>query len=166
VSRWRAGYGGSANAGGWFLPDSGRSFGNAFVAKLDTSGAIQFARAFEGTSNRQVGGVGIDSYGQVVVSINYQREMSFAGASFTTANAEDWENATFKLAAVDGKTVWSRRYFGTGTTPNLARARSLVISRSSDRIVMAGTFAKNIDFGRGTVTGDVWGNAFLTRFYQ
>jgi hypothetical protein len=136
-----------------------------FVAKLDPEGDVQFARSFPGEGRRAIGGLALDSYGQVVVAIGYGTRLDVDDRSLTTSSLDAWETALIKLAAVDGRTVWFRGYEALGASPPKLDASSLAVS-ASGRLLVTGMFQRDADFGRGPIAGSPTGTAFLARLYQ
>jgi len=138
----------------------------ALVGKLSQDGSVQYARSYGGPGRHEISGVGIDSYGQVVFSLNFFGTVTVGSKSYSTEdNNGDSGMVLAKLSPVEGGHRWSRGYLGTSAQSQDVSAKGLAIS-SSDRILVVGTFRKDTDFGNGLVSGSLAGNAFFTRFYQ
>jgi hypothetical protein len=148
------------------LPYNDGKYLKPFVGKLSIEWEVQFARAFDGAANRLPAGVAIDSYGQVIATFNFTHSMTVDGTTYTTADGDDWDNMLIKMSPLSGSTVWAKRYRGNGAVFNEVKARGIAVSKSSDRILMVGTFRRDVDFGRGWISGSLAGNGFLTRFNQ
>ena len=81
-------YSGSVTIGSTTLPDTGSS--DAFVAKYDTSGTVQWATSIGGTGPDSGRGIATDSGGNVYVTGNYNGTATFApGTTLTSAGGSD-----------------------------------------------------------------------------
>lgn len=163
---------GTARFGGTTLSETFPSkHGDSFVAKLDPSGGVQYAMKLQGESMVRVMGVAIDSYGQVVAALNPSGALTIDGTRYPYPMYEH-QIALLKIAATSPTARWLKFYRATDSADTsrpsptrYAHALSVAIG-GGDRILMTGTFATDIDFGRGVIHGEPTGNSFFTRFYQ
>ena len=128
------------------LTANGNGF-NIFVAKYDTSGNYQWARAFGGASNIASAGYGIavDSAGYVLVT------GQFAGALTpdpthpqTRLIAASSDIFVLKLAA-DGATLWAKKIGGNG-----ADRATAITTDANNNIYLTGSYSGIVDFDPGT----------------
>lgn len=86
---------------------------DAFVAKYDSSGALQWARSFTGTSVEIPYNVSADQQGNIYTSRTYS-SASFSSNGFSVANAGQTESYILKMDSA-GNTQWLRSANGTLT---------------------------------------------------
>ena len=144
--------------------------GDAWIGKLDPDGNVVYARAFEGSGNDFIRRVAIDSYGQPVFALTFaQGDFKIGSQTYSTMAAGEVGTVLAKMTATSGLVRWSRAYRAdegyAAQHPPTVMPRGLAIT-SSDRIMLSGEFFRDVDFGRGTISGGAYGTAFLTRFYQ
>ncbi len=137
---------------------------DSYAVKLDTNLDAAYAIPFGSSAGSHVRGIGMDSYGQVVLAMDFSRDLTFDGTTYT-ASGDDTQMAMVKLHAVGLSARWTKIYGATGATPNYVRPTALAIT-DTDRILVTGEFRTDVDFGRGTIDGSSAGTAFLARFYQ
>lgn len=159
------GFYGTLNIAGTTLSsDVPKKFGDVFVAKFHPDGDLQYARKLSGNVRANVGGLGMDSYGQVVLGVNFAGSCTVDGNTWT-APESDVQLALIKLSGVAGETRWPKVYSGSGALNNYVEATAVRIG-SSDRVLVTGKFKADADFGRRMIDGSLAGNAFFGRFYQ
>jgi len=143
-------FSGSASAGGVALTSAGLT--DAFVAKLDASGNVAWAKRFGGADADQAYDVGVEaSTGQAVVVGAFSTTINFGGATLTSAGLRDYFVA--KLDGTGGH-VWSKR-FGDATDQLVgeteANLRMSVAVNAQGGAVVSGSLSGAADFGGGPV---------------
>ena len=126
---------------------------DVFVTMLDASGAHVWTRIFGGTAGDDAGDVEVDEAGNVYVTGAFAGAVDFGGGILTSAGNVDV--FVVKLGP-DGNHVWSRRYGGTSDD----RGVGIALDASGNPFV-TGSFAGDVDFGRGILTGVGRSDAFL-----
>jgi len=125
------------------LADTGTA--NGFVARLRTSGALDWAVGFDsGGGAHDVRAVTVDFEGNVYVGGGYTATSRFGGGtSVTNAGAQDAFIVSF-----DGEGVhrWTRNYGSTGD--DLVRGLTV----AEDLVLATGHFEDSVDFGGGALT--------------
>ena len=187
-------YFGSTTIGTTILNSSGSNY-DVFIAKYDTSGAVQWARRIGGTSSDYGYGIATDSAGNVYVTGQYQSEIIIGSTTLTNAGSSDVFVAKYDTG---GTVQWAKSIGGTGSdagngiatdssgnvyvtgyyngTANFGPDTSLTSAGQNDAFVAkydtSGTlrWAKSIgggygDFGYGIATDSV-GNVYVTGSYQ
>jgi hypothetical protein len=130
---------GSLDFGGTVLTSAGGT--DAFLAKLDPSGAVLWAKRF-GASGPQVGqSIGIDAQGNVALLANGFGTVDFGGGGLASAGSYDMFVARFDSA---GNHLWSKRFGGANS--DLGGGLSV---DGAGNIVFTGKSDTAIDFGNG-----------------
>jgi hypothetical protein len=141
---------GSLDLGGT-LVSAGRD--DAFVAKLDSDGAVLWSRSFGGVDHDTGWRVTIDPQGNALVTGTFEGTATFGASTLSSAGGHDV--FLLKLDAA-GNVLWS---FGFGGSEE-EEARD-VVSDPSGRAVVTGTTRGNIDFGLGPACEHGGTNAYL-----
>ena len=89
---------------------SGGSY-DVFVAKLDPTGALLWAKQFGGTGDQSAYGLAVDASGNVLVTGAFQGDISFGGATLSASSAKD---AFVAKLASDGSQLWAVKFGGIG----------------------------------------------------
>jgi hypothetical protein len=152
VTGWFAG---SANFGGSTLTSAGGN--DVFVAKYGSTGAHVWSRRYGGTGADEGRAVAVDpATSEIVVTGNFAGSTSFGGSTLTSAGSNDVFVAKYGST---GAHVWSRR--AGGTSADSGRA---VAIGAAGQVVVAGSFARTIDFGTGAHTAAGATDAFVVRY--
>ena len=128
---------------------------DVFVAKLDSSGAVVWAKGFGGTSGDRGQSVAVDATGNVYVSGEFEDVAGFGATSLTSAGDEDV--FVTKLDS-SGAVVWAKNYGGADED----RGYSVAVDATGNSFV-SGTFENAAGFGATSLTsaGDV--DVFVTK---
>lgn len=146
-------YRGTVDFGGGPLANPEPSSSNAFLVKLDPSGAHLWSKGFGGTGSQEAKGVAVDASGNVLVVGSFEDTIDFGGGPFTVPSKSSGAFLV-KLDAA-GNHLWSK---AAGT---VAEARS-VAADTAGNVFATGMFAGTIDFGGGPLTSD-FTDAFLVK---
>ena len=120
-----------------------------FVAKLNSSGVVQWVYTAGGTGRDRGRKIALDSSGNIYVVGYYQNTVDFGGGNVTSNGS--WDAFILKLNS-SGTFQWVKSYGGS-TGNDLGRD---VVVDSNDNVIMLGTF-------RGTVNFDIGdGGGFYT----
>lgn len=132
-----------------------------FVAKLNSSGVVQWVYTAGGTGRDRGRKIALDSAGNIYVTGYYWSTVDFGGGNVTSNG--NWDAFLLKLNS-SGTFQWVKSY-GSNSGNDLGRD---VAIDSNDNIYMLGNYRGTVDFGGGneSVTGDSPGNPdiFLVKF--
>ncbi len=131
---------GTLNIGGVMLTSAGGT--DAFLAKLDPSGAVLWARRFGGAGAQIGQALAVDLQGNIVLLADGFQTMDFGGGVLTSAGNYDMFVAKFDPA---GNYLWSKRYGGA----NADLGQSITVD-SAGNVVLTGKSDTALDFGDGT----------------
>jgi LPXTG-motif cell wall-anchored protein len=149
----------SVHLGGFFLgtadfdPSAGGSSTltsagsqDAFVLKLDSTGAYGWAKAFSGTSNELVRSLVLDSSGNVTATGNFGGSTDFDPSASTNSLTSAGGNDAF-VARLDssGNYGWARHFGSTGED----RAHNAALDTAGN-VHLVGVFANTVDFDPDT----------------
>ena len=152
-------YNGTANFG----PSTsltGAGSGDAYVAKYDTSGTVQWAKSIGGTLYDIGYGIATDSGGNVYVTGDYRGTADFgSGTSLTSAGSGDVYVAKYDTS---GTVQWAR---GIGGTVASVFGYGIATD-SSGNVYVTGEYYGTADFGSGTsLTGaGISRDAFVAKY--
>ena len=127
-----------------------------FVAKLNSSGVVQWVYAAGGTGRDRGRKIALDSSGNIYVTGYYWSTVDFGGGNVTSNGY--WDAFLLKLNS-SGTFQWVKSY---GSTLN-DLGRDVAID-SNDNIYMLGNYRGTVDFGGGDENGAVNGDIFLVKF--
>ena len=127
-----------------------------FVAKLNSSGVVQWVYAAGGTGRDRGRKIALDSSGNIYVTGYYWSTVDFGGGNVTSNG--NWDAFLLKLNS-SGTFQWVKSY---GSTLN-DLGRDVAID-SNDNIYMLGNYRGTVDFGGGDENGAVNGDIFLVKF--
>ncbi len=149
--------------GGFF--QTGLDFGNtslsaagnwdAFVAKLDSSGVLQFAKGFGDSEDQRIYGVAFDSSGNCVIAGRHFGTIDLGGGPMVSVAERD---AFIAKLDPNGAFVWGHGYSGNGD--QLAWA---VAVDAKDNIAVTGYSDGSVDFGGGPLVPANQEDIFLVR---
>ena len=145
-------FGGAVELGGGPLTSAGAY--DVFVAKLDAGGDHLWSRRFGDASYQRASAVAVDGSGAVLFTGWFDGTMEVGGGVLTSAGADDGFVA--KLDA-DGSDVWSRQ------SGDIAVHPYAIAADAAGRVVLAGDFATEMDFGGGPTTGTGVYDIFVTK---
>jgi len=134
----------SISFGGPSLPFEDKA--DAFVAKLDASGAHLWSTAFTGFGFQEGYGVATDGEDAIVLTGLFEGEVSFGGEPLQSQGARDIY--LVKLGP-DGQHVWSQSFGDSG----IQSVRHVATS-PSDSILLTGPASAGVDFGCGSAGGE------------
>jgi hypothetical protein len=127
-----------------------------FVAKLNSSGVIQWVYAAGGTGRDRGRKIALDSSGNIYVTGYYWSTVDFGGGNVTSNG--NWDAFLLKLNS-SGTFQWVKSY---GSNYN-DLGRDVAID-SNDNIYMLGNYRGTVDFGGGDEIGANNGDIFLVKF--
>lgn len=118
---------------------------DAFVAKLDTAGALQWARQFSGAAEEHGNSIAVDANGAVVLTGSFQDTVDFdPGVETFELSAEGSDIFLAKLSP-NGEFVWARAFGGSEADEGIAVALD-----SGGSVYASGYFGGRASFGNGT----------------
>lgn len=134
-----------------------------FVLKLDSSGALAWARAFNsagGTENGFSTGIASDSAGNVLVGGSYLGTFDFdpGVGTFNLSSVTHFSGFIAKLDG-SGNFLWADAFTGSGSS----ECGGLALD-AADNIYAAGHFSGTIDFDPGAGTSSVTSNGAIDAF--
>ena len=127
-----------------------------FVAKLNSSGVVQWVYAAGGTSRDRGRKIALDSSGNIYVTGYYWSTVDFGGGNVTSNG--NWDAFLLKLNS-SGTFQWVKSY---GSNLN-DLGRDVAID-SNDNIYMLGDYRGTVDFGGGDETASNQNDIFLVKF--
>lgn len=133
---------------GWSQGTGTTGSANVFVHKYLANGDTSWQKLFTGPSDEKGYGIVIDPSGDVIICGTFDAAIDIGGTLLSSAGGYDMFVA--KLSAVDGSTIWAKRFGGT-TNPGVDVANAIACDPSGN-IYVAGQFDVSIDFGNGTGT--------------
>ena len=119
-----------------------------FVAKLNSSGVVQWVYTAGGTGRDRGRKIALDSSGNVYVVGYYMSTVDFGGGNVTSNG--NWDAFILKLNS-SGTFQWVKSYGGS-TGNDLGRD---VVVDSNDNVIMLGTFRGTVNFDSGDGGGEV-----------
>ena len=119
-----------------------------FVAKLNSSGVVQWVYTAGGTGRDRGRKIALDSSGNIYVVGYYQNTVDFGGGNVTSNGS--WDAFILKLNS-SGTFQWVKSYGGS-TGNDLGRD---VVVDSNDNVIMLGTFRGTVNFDNGDGGGVV-----------
>ena len=119
-----------------------------FVAKLNSSGVVQWVYTAGGTGRDRGRKIALDSSGNIYVVGYYQNTVDFGGGNVTSNGS--WDAFILKLNS-SGTFQWVKSYGGS-TGNDLGRD---VVVDSNDNVIMLGTFRGTVNFDSGDGGGVV-----------
>ncbi len=133
---------------------SGSGDVDVFLVKYDSGGVHLWSKGLGGALADQLGGIGVDDAGDVIIAGGFQASVDFGGGILTSAGSLDVFVAKYDS---DGAHLWSQQYGDWNV--DYATALGLDV----DKILVGGHFADSIDFGGGVITVDPTAD-FLVKF--
>ena len=119
-----------------------------FVAKLNSSGVVQWVYTAGGTGRDRGRKIALDSSGNVYVVGYYMSTVDFGGGNVTSNG--NWDAFILKLNS-SGTFQWVKSYGGSSGN-DLGRD---VVVDSNDNVIMLGTFRGTVNFDSGDGGGEV-----------
>jgi hypothetical protein len=146
---------GSIDFGGGAMASAGAT--DVFVAKLDGTGALVWAKRFGDAAAQSGRGVAVDTMGNVVITGSFAGKIDFGAGNLTSAGATDVFLA--KLKSANGDLLWGKR-FGDAVAQS---GKSLAVDGMGS-VVLTGDMAGKTDFGAGNLTSAGATDVFLASF--
>jgi hypothetical protein len=142
-------------APGTTLTSAGSS--DAFVAKYDTSGTVQWARSIGGTSADNGYGIATDSNGNVYVTGRYFGSVTFApGTTLTSAGSSDAFVAKYDTS---GTVQWATSIGGTGADYGYG-----IATDSNGNVYVTGYYVGSATIGSTTLTSAGSTDVFVVKY--
>jgi hypothetical protein len=127
-----------------------------FLARLDLDGKPLWSVSFGDAADQQAMGVSVDTDGNALIAGSYKGNIDF-GVNTPLAAGSGLDVFVAKLAP-DSKSIWAKGFGGSGDQTGAAVA--------TDRLGAAwitGSFAGDIDFGKGSIESAGATDAFLLK---
>jgi hypothetical protein len=147
-------FSGSITADGQTLSSVGGS--DMYLIKYDTTGNLQWAKRFGGTSNEEAKGLKTDKSGNLVLTGNFEGSVTFGTTTLTSTGASDI--CIVKLQP-DGTVVWAKQFTGSLTDKGGA-----LICDEQRNIYTTGTYSSNdLNIGGSSFTAPKTFNVFYCK---
>ena len=130
---------------------------DAFVAKYNTSGTVQWATSIVGTSVDQGKGIATDSGGNVYVTGSYQGTVTIGSITLTSVGSNDAFVAKYNTS---GTVQWAKSIGGSITDVGYG-----IATDSDGNVYVTGSYAGTVTFASGTTltsTGSY--DAFVAKY--
>jgi len=148
-------YSGSITIGSTTLTSAGSD--DAFVAKYDTSGTVQWATSIGGTSNDYGRGIATDSSGNVYVIGEYSGTLTIGSTTLTGAGSDDVFVAKYDTS---GTVQWAKGI--GGTSADYGRG---IATDSGGNVYVTGNYSGTATFAPGTtLTSTASYDVFVTKY--
>jgi hypothetical protein len=149
------GYSGTLTIGSTTLTGAGSN--DAFVAKYDTSGTVQWATSIGGTSYDNGYGIATDSGGNVYVTGNYSSgSITIGSTTLTSAGSDDAFVAKYDTS---GTVQWATSIGGTSTDLGID-----IATDSNGNVYVIGNYYGSITIGSTTLTNSGSRDAFVVKY--
>ena len=129
---------------------------DAFIAKYNTSGTIQWAKNIGGIGTDSGGGISCDALGNVYVSGNFENTVNFGNSILTSLGGTDIFVAKFLYP--DGINVWATRAGGTSSDGG-----NTLVTDSDGNSYVLGSFRNIADFGDNILSSEGAEDIFLAK---
>lgn len=129
---------------------------DAFVAKYDADGELQWAVQLGGTGEDQGNGVTTDADGNVYVTGYFEMTVDFdPGEGVANMNSAGNKDIFIVKLSATGEWIWSKRIGDTSTD----EAQDIALDENGG-VYLTGRFTRDVDFdpGSGTAVLDGWGS--------
>jgi hypothetical protein len=146
---------GAIDFGGGSMASAGAT--DVFVAKLDSAGALVWAKLFGDAGAQNGRGVAVDAMGNVLITGAFAGKIDFGAGALTSAGATDIFLA--KLKSANGDVLWGKR-FGDA----VAQSGKSVAVDGMGSVVLTGDMAGKTDFGAGNLTSAGATDVFVASF--
>ncbi|MDB4346063.1 SBBP repeat-containing protein [bacterium] len=147
-------YSGSVTIGSTTLPDTGSS--DAFVAKYDTSGTVQWATSIGGGGSDYGHGIATDSNGNVYVIGRYNGSVTIGSTTLNGTGVSDVFVAKYDTS---GTVQWATSIGGTSTDYGFG-----IATDSSGNVYVIGRYTGNVTIGSTTLDGTGNGDVFVAKY--
>jgi Tfp pilus assembly protein PilZ len=147
-------YTGSVTIGSTTLTSAGSS--DAFVAKYDTSGTVQWATSIGGTTTDSGFGITTDSGGNVYVIGDYSASVTIGSTTLTSAGSYDTFVAKYDTS---GTVQWATSIGGTSTDSGLG-----IATDSNGNVYVTGNYAGSITIGSTILNSMGYNDAFVAKY--
>ncbi len=133
---------------------------DVFVAKLDPSGAVLWAKRFGNGLYQDGYDVAVDPSGNVVLAGGFYGTIDFGGGALTSAGAEDLFVVKLDPA---GNHLWSKRFGDSAPQPQFPGCK--VVTDAAGAVIVGGMYLGSIDFGGGPLPtgGPTQADVFLAK---
>jgi hypothetical protein len=150
---------------------------DVFLTKFNSDGTDRWSKHVTGTADMWVSGVALDHRGNVDALLGAGPATSYSGTTGDSVltsgsfglGSYRWESLgtdnmfLAKISPNEGSVLWAKRY---GDDDSPVYGEHLTVTPTA-RILVAGEFINEVDFGRGPVVSEYgYSDFFLTRFYQ
>jgi hypothetical protein len=151
-------YSGSVTIGSTTLTTVSVGSYDAFVAKYDTSGTVQWAKSIGGMSSEYGYGIATDNGGNVYVIGEYQGTATFAPGT-TLTSASGTRDAFVAKYDTSGTVQWAKSIGGTSTDTGYG-----ISTDSSGNVYVIGTYVGTLTIGSTTLDGTGNGDVFVAKY--
>ncbi len=139
------------------LPSGGGM--DVFAARLDSEGALQWAKAFGDAADQGAGYMALDASGDLAFAVHQRGSVDYGGGTLVAAGvAPAGDIAVDRLTGAAGAYQWSRR-FGDAVDQD---PRGLAIDSTKNVYVVGGLYG-SANFGNVTVTSGGKSDVFVAK---
>jgi hypothetical protein len=150
---WSGRSDGTLDFGAGAVPSNGAL--DALLVKVDTNGALVWAKRLGDAANQFGGDVVTDAQSNIIVTGGYVGTINFGGGNLSSVGDIDVLVAKLNSA---GNHVWSKGYGAAGA--NLSMAGLAVLPSSGD-VIAVGSLDGAVNFGAGTLTSTGGADALI-----
>lgn len=151
---WTGSFVGTVNFGGANLTSAGSY--DAFLAKIDATGAHVWSKRFGDASDQRGVAVGTDHWGNVFLGSSFAGTVNFGGGPLTSAGFLDVGIAQF---GATGIYQWAGRY-GDAASQDVS---ALAIAPFDGHVYITGSLSGSADFGGGAITSAGGSDAYVAK---
>jgi hypothetical protein len=131
-------------------PHANAGSGDIFIAKYNTSGALQWSAHAGGAGTDIATGMAVDPNNDLIVGGYFQQSTTFGSIALTRAGTTGSDVFAAKVNGSTGAWMWAKR--GGGTSSDFCRGMDV---DASGNVILVGTFrGTNSDFGSTLLTSN------------
>ncbi|MBK8257202.1 MAG: hypothetical protein IPK82_31580 [Polyangiaceae bacterium] len=144
------------------IPNKPPTDSDIFVAKLDPTGAVLWAKNFGNGTPQDCYGVAVDGAGNIAVIGGFRLTIDFGGGGLTSTGSE--QDLFIVKFDGSGNHLWSKRFGDTAMQPGYLGGE--IAFDNAGNVIAAGDFRGSMDLGGGPLTtaGQYDSDLFLAKF--
>jgi hypothetical protein len=123
----------------------GKSIGEAYLVKFDTTGNLLWSRVISGLGKEQIAGIKLDNSGNVFVTGTFSKSLVIGNITISGLGSQDGFIAKYDP---NGSVLWAVR-FGNSGSENVS---DMTIDQSGSKVTIVGSFNGNTTFGTNNFT--------------